>query len=307
MAEAGSSNGSDAAGQRFLDYLSAHRLPVCDAEIHSDVEPWLNLALIEHAPNSGRWFDPVDDLVIGVTRRGSGARITRDAGRGKVEFACLSGGIIATPPGRSSFWRFDGSPEVLYLSVSATALPILIGGDGDQDRFLAGLGRYPVFDSAIGVLANRLWKVKSGVDNQFPSSLAQNGIGTILALLQGASCAQADLGTRKTSALSQTKLRKVQALMAQPGARVTVSDLAREVSMSPDHFMRAFKVATGQSPYRMASEIRVGEAKRLLAETRLPLTQIALELGFSSSAHFSNRFAELTGVAPSLWRKTNQP
>lgn len=94
--------------------------------------------------------------------------------------------------------------------------------------------------------------------------------------------------------------------MARPGPRMTVSDLAREVNLSSDHFMQAFKAATGHSPYRMASEMRIGEAKRLLLETNRSMTQIALELGFSSSAHFSNRFSELAGMSPTRWRKAHR-
>lgn len=306
MAAAENEKGKDAVDARFLDYLSSRRLPVRGAEIHSSAEAGLNMALIGHAPNSGRWFDPVDDLVIGVTLRGSGSRITRDAGQGKVEFACISGGILATPPGRPSYWRFDGSPDVLYLSVSASALPALMGDDGDHERLTAGLGRYPSFDEVIANLARRLWEVAGHDDERFPASLARNGIGTILALLQGAAGAQVDQGSKKTSPLSPPQLRKVQALMARPGARVTVGDLAREVNLSSDHFMQAFKAATGHSPYRMASEMRIGEAKRLLLETSQSMTQIALELGFSSSAHFSNRFNELAGTSPTRWRKTHR-
>lgn len=301
MAETG--EGKDAVDGRFLDYLSSRSLPVRGAEIHSSAEAGLSMALIGHAPNSGCWFDPIDDLVIGVTLRGSGSRITRDAGQGKVEFACISGGILATPPGRPSYWRFDGSPDVLYLSVSASALPALMGDGGDHERLTRDLGRYPSFDEVIANLARRLWEIAERDDERFPASLARNGIGTILALLQGTAGGQADQGPKKTSPLSPPQLRKVQVLMARPGPRVTVDDLAREVNLSSDHFMQAFKAATGHSPYRMASEMRIGEAKRLLLETNRTMTQIALDLGFSSSAHFSNRFNELAGMSPSRWRK----
>jgi AraC-like DNA-binding protein len=306
MTEPDNGKGTDAARQQFLDYLSTHRLPVRDTEVRSAVETRLNFALIGHAPNSGRWFDPVDDLVIGVTLRGSGSRITRDAGRGKVEFACISGGIVATPPGCPSYWRFDGSPDVLYLSVSASVLPSLIGGDGDHEKLTARLGRYPIFDELIAILAKRLWRVASREEERFPESLVLNGVGTILDLLQGATEAQFDQVQKKTSPLSPAQLRKVNEMMERPGSRVTVGELAREINLSPDHFTRAFKLATGQTPYRMASEIRIGEAKRLLLESSQPITQIAFDLGFSSSAHFSNRFRTLTGMSPSRWRHIQQ-
>ena len=43
-------------------------------------------------------------------------------------------------------------------------------------------------------------------------------------------------------------------------------------------------------------------AKALLRESGLSITELALELGFSSPAHFSSRFRQLTGLTPSDWR-----
>lgn len=48
---------------------------------------------------------------------------------------------------------------------------------------------------------------------------------------------------------------------------------------------------------------RMTVAKELLMHSTLPLTEIALRCGFHSASHFSNRFRQLHGVAPSAWRQ----
>ena len=47
---------------------------------------------------------------------------------------------------------------------------------------------------------------------------------------------------------------------------------------------------------------RMERAKQLLSHSTLPLTEIALQCGFSSASHFSNRFRAQEGQPPSAWR-----
>jgi AraC family transcriptional regulator len=83
-----------------------------------------------------------------------------------------------------------------------------------------------------------------------------------------------------------------------------VSALAADLDLSVDHFIRAFKRQTGYSPHGLASHLSVEEAKLLLRETRRSITDIAMELGYSSPAHFSARFRQLAGMSPTEWRAT---
>jgi AraC family transcriptional regulator len=292
--------------ERFVDYLTLRSLPARNVEVRSEANAGLSMALVSHAPNSGRWFDPVKDLVIGVTLRGSGSQIIRDTGKGRIGFACRSGGILVTPPGTPTYWRFEGSPDVLYFAVPTSALCDLLG-DEDCERLTAGLGQYPAFDTLIADLTRRLWYLAGNGAGKLSQPLVHCGIGTILALLQQVASSLPTDEQRKVSPLNFRQVLRVQALMDRPGVRVSVDDLAQEVKLSSDNFGRAFKAATGHSPYRMVSETRIGEAKRLLTETDQSITQIAFELAFSSSAHFSSRFRELAGMSPSRWRKTYKP
>jgi AraC family transcriptional regulator len=57
------------------------------------------------------------------------------------------------------------------------------------------------------------------------------------------------------------------------------------------------------SPINYITRQRIERAKRLLAETELPISEIALRTGFSSQSHFTTSFRRLAGVTPSSFRR----
>jgi AraC family transcriptional regulator len=82
----------------------------------------------------------------------------------------------------------------------------------------------------------------------------------------------------------------------------TVAELASVACMSHAHFARAFKATTGQAPHAFVSTMRLELAKRLLADGRRPMADIAFAAGFSSHANFSRAFRNATGMSPGDYR-----
>mgnify|MGYP001038263203 CR=1 FL=1 len=64
---------------------------------------------------------------------------------------------------------------------------------------------------------------------------------------------------------------------------------------------------TGLPPYHYVLACRLEEAKQRLDQTNAPITQIAFDLGFCASQHFSSHFKRAFGVTPNAWRKRNRP
>lgn len=83
---------------------------------------------------------------------------------------------------------------------------------------------------------------------------------------------------------------------------IRVQELAEVVHMSPFHFTRMFKLATGQSPHRYITRLRVEEAKRLLATTDMPINRVASAVGYQTQAHFTGVFARHVGNTPKRYR-----
>lgn len=85
--------------------------------------------------------------------------------------------------------------------------------------------------------------------------------------------------------------------------RLTIDDLARAAVFSKFHFTRVFLRVTGLSPGRFLSALRLAEAKRLLATTRMSVADISHQVGYNSVGTFSARFSGSVGVSPSGYRQ----
>jgi AraC family transcriptional regulator len=99
-------------------------------------------------------------------------------------------------------------------------------------------------------------------------------------------------------------IERVIALMRSSlGEPLTVDDLAREAMFSKFHFTRMFTRATGLSPQRFLSAMRLEEAKRLLLTTAMTVTEISYRVGYHSVGTFTSRFGETVGAAPTTFRR----
>lgn len=83
---------------------------------------------------------------------------------------------------------------------------------------------------------------------------------------------------------------------------LAVGDVAAVAGLSPHWFSEVFARRTGMSPWQWLTAVRIERAKRLLAEGRLPVTRIALDVGFSDSSYFARAFRRATGRSPRDWR-----
>jgi AraC family transcriptional regulator len=87
------------------------------------------------------------------------------------------------------------------------------------------------------------------------------------------------------------------------GARPSLSGLARAVGVHPVTLARAFRRAFGCTVGEYVRNLRIERAADQLAQTELPLAEIALAAGFSDQSHFSNLFRRHTGFSPFKFRQ----
>jgi AraC-like DNA-binding protein len=82
----------------------------------------------------------------------------------------------------------------------------------------------------------------------------------------------------------------------------TIADLARLSNLSPYHFLRTFKAVTGITPHQWLLRARLRDAARRLAESREPVTGVALDAGFDDLSNFIRTFRAEFGVSPQRYR-----
>jgi transcriptional regulator GlxA family with amidase domain len=86
---------------------------------------------------------------------------------------------------------------------------------------------------------------------------------------------------------------------AQP---LDVPSLARIAHVSEAHFIRTFRATFGETPHRYLQRRRVERAMFLLWQTDRSVTDICLDVGFTSLGTFSRTFREIVGESPSEYR-----
>lgn len=84
---------------------------------------------------------------------------------------------------------------------------------------------------------------------------------------------------------------------------LALEDVAKAVNTSTFHFCKMFKRATGMTFTEYLALVRVGKAKKLLANPQMRISEVAFEAGFSSITHFNRTFRKLTGQSPTHFRK----
>jgi transcriptional regulator GlxA family with amidase domain len=104
--------------------------------------------------------------------------------------------------------------------------------------------------------------------------------------------------------LSDRRLQRATLMIEQ---RLTnppnIAELARAVDISRRRLERLFQAETGMAPGAFMGEMRLGQARWLMATTDRPLTTIAWDTGFADLAHFSRSYKRRFGKSPSVDRK----
>ncbi|MGD9209668.1 MAG: AraC family transcriptional regulator, partial [Desulfobacteraceae bacterium] len=78
---------------------------------------------------------------------------------------------------------------------------------------------------------------------------------------------------------------------------VSIEDLMRITQLSRGYLIRSFQRCIGIPPYAYLIQIRIKHAKKLLVK-KIPIAQVAYEMGFSDQSHLTRHFKSITGITP---------
>jgi AraC-like DNA-binding protein len=107
--------------------------------------------------------------------------------------------------------------------------------------------------------------------------------------------------TTRLTAQGFADLCRARALM-RSRRHVAIREAAAAARLSPFQFIRRFKALFGETPHQLRIDARIERARRLLALTDRAVTDVCLDVGFSSLGSFSALFARRVGQSPTAYR-----
>lgn len=111
--------------------------------------------------------------------------------------------------------------------------------------------------------------------------------------------------TRAVEEVNRRMLRARDAMDRAYAEPLDVPALARIAHVSPAHFTRCFHATFGETPHRYLQRRRIERAMFLLRETERSVTDICLDVGFTSLGTFTRTFREIVGEPATAYRRGN--
>jgi AraC family transcriptional regulator len=262
--------------------------------------------LLEVDQPAGDWSDAATDGLVVAQLVGGAARHTMDLGGGCFTALARPLEFVVCPPGVATKIVVDSPHRIRLLSIPwqrmcawADSDALRLPPDGDFG-LLHSASRH---DARVSRLLAAMWQQDDGVSaagTLFSDALLVEIVATLVEL-------RSAHGRRPIRGLTRFHLQRVDACMrARLSEDIGLVDLASLVGLSVAHFCRAFKLATGRSPYQALVALRMQHAQQLLRSSPLSVAEVALSCGYEQPAHFAKLFRRAVGLSPSEWRRQLQ-
>src|SRR6185503_4545951 len=227
---------------------------------------------------------------ISYVRRGSFGLDTR----GK-SFELVAGSVLVGHPGDEYMCRHDhvaGGDECLSFSLT----PELVETLGAR-RELWRVGGVPPLPE-LGVLG----ELAQATAEQ-RTDLGLDEVGMCFAVR----CVEVLSGAKQSAAAERAgdRRRAVEAALwldERAHEAIDLEGAAREVELSPFHFLRIFSRALGVTPHQYLVRARLRRAARLLSDGERSVTDVAMDVGFGDLSNFVRTFHRAAGISPRRFR-----
>jgi AraC family transcriptional regulator len=281
-------------------YKTTYGARVTQLEVGDVPEAPFELIYVRQEP--GAFPDPPMPSLLLQCCQSSGSTAEYDFGIRRQITQLHGGQLFLAPANTACHYVIDDPGSWLFANLPLSKLSNLVSSDeAALLSNLAPLHESEFFDPFLFAYTDRLW-TEAKQEGPLKSLMFDGALSTIIAtLLRLAINKRMSL---ESPVLSKMQLSKIMMhLENHLDETISVKRLAGLVGLSEFHFSRAFKAALGDSPYRYLLRRRLEVAKHLLLSTKMSLAEVALEVGFSSQAHFTSTFKRLLGVTPGEVKK----
>jgi AraC family transcriptional regulator len=215
-----------------------------------------------------------------------------------------AGAILVIPAGSQARWRWSGRMETLidFLEPGLVARVAAEAFDIDPARTMVP----PLDGLDLPQLRAAMWAVDAELTaGGAGGRLAAESLANVLAVHLLRHIVTPRRAARgRDGTLPRGRLRAVVGYIEEHlDAGPSLERMAAVVHLSPYHFARQFKAATGLPPHQYVIARRVERAKQLLqGSVDISLAEVAAHAGFSDQSHFSHHFKRIVGVTPAQFR-----
>jgi AraC-like DNA-binding protein len=99
------------------------------------------------------------------------------------------------------------------------------------------------------------------------------------------------------------RLCRARDLLHEVAAPLSIATVAAQAGISQFHFIRQFEAMFGTTPHQLRIQARIDRAKHMLTSDHASVTDVCLDVGFSSLGSFSSCFTRRVGMSPSDYRR----
>jgi AraC family transcriptional regulator len=260
---------------------------------------------------TGRWVHgdvhnrlPALPAHVVVAHHGGDAEINLRSGDGlRLTGYSRQGTILIIPRGHDGQWDIRGQPDVSHVYLTEERLQSSIAALTDG-RTIELVDRVGFEDPKIARILTLL-SDETNVGDPSTRLFLEQAVDLLciqLARSHSSFGRLPDPGPRR--GLADWQVARVTTFMrSMMEQEIGLNELAAIVNLSRFHFCTAFRVATGKTPYEWLTGLRMTRAKELLRDLNLPVTEIALCVGYQTPSSFAAAFRKTVGLTPTEFRR----
>ena len=202
-----------------------------------------------------------------------------------------------TPAGRPVSFRWSGEVQVLMLGFEPWFMERIAAELGASSALHVGANtrKLPADHPACALMS----QLARELDAAPGASMIAEGVARAIAVLLLREYDQ--LPARKPAAAAPpvAVLRAVELMRQRMGESLSLEEIADAAGLSPFHFSRQFKAATGHPPHEYLMRLRVDRAQELMRQQReWTMAAVAQDAGFADQSHMARHFKRVLGVTP---------
>ena len=289
-------------GVRSFDAIGA-TAPHRTTDLYPTVD---GIAMLQVLP-TGRYVEcqsaPLPDhMIIAFVRPPSSLRAAISAN--VRPFAPRPGEILVAPAGSVVDWHSaKGDGQAVHMHLSTSRLHRSLGDEIVGGRPIELIPQISTADGAIShLLRSAIMEVRSpGLASA--AMIESYALELTVRLLRAHSTHAAGRAAAPLPMAPYRLRRAKDFIETHLSEDIGLETMATSAGLSSFHFARMFKKATGKSPYRYLTELRIAKACDMLIGSDQAIAEIATACGFSNQQQFTTTFRRITACTPARYRE----